>query len=45
MTGIDWNAVLSSGVLAQGLGAIMWAVKLEWRVRALEKKGQSHGKN
>jgi hypothetical protein len=45
--GIDWNVVipvlLSSGVLAQGLGAIKWAARVEARLNLLEQKGLQHG--
>jgi hypothetical protein len=45
--GVDWNqvipALIGSGVLAQGLGALMWAARIELRVRALEQKGQQNG--
>ncbi len=43
MTGIDWNAVFSSGVFAQGVAAVVWAVKMEVRVRTLEMKGAKNG--
>lgn len=46
---MDWNALvpvlISGGVLTQGLGVLTWAVRLEFRVRALEQKGMKNGKN
>lgn len=47
MSGVDWNVVipvlLSSGVLAQGFGAMKWAARVEVRLRALEQKGNANG--
>jgi hypothetical protein len=34
---MDWNAILSSGVFAQGVAALVWAVRLEMRVQKLER--------
>jgi hypothetical protein len=33
---VDIGAILSTGVLTQGLAALVWAVRLEMRVRRLE---------
>lgn len=42
MTGIDWNVLvpvlMSSGVLAQGLAAARWVIKVESRLAALERR-------
>ena len=42
MTGVDWNqlvpVLLSSGVLAQGLAALKWVLKVESRLAALERR-------
>jgi hypothetical protein len=44
---MDWNSIvpvlIGSGVFAQGLGVLTWAVRLELRVKALEQKGMQHG--
>jgi hypothetical protein len=39
MTMEMFAGVIGSGVLAQGFGVLMWAARLEMRVRALEVKG------
>lgn len=43
MGALDWNtimqALMGGGVLAHGLAAMRWAVNMENRVTALEKKG------
>lgn len=44
---VDWNQVtpvlMSSGVLAQGWGAMKWAARVEVRLSNLESKGQANG--
>jgi hypothetical protein len=37
------NGLLASGVLAQGFGVLVWAIRLEFRVAALERKGVAYG--
>lgn len=44
---VDWNQVvpvlLSSGVLAQGWGAMKWVARVEVRLKNLEDKGLKNG--
>lgn len=43
MGAVDWNTIvpvlMSTGVLAHGVAAMRWALRMESRVTALEKKG------
>lgn len=44
---VDWNQIvpvlMSSGVLAQGWGAMKWAARVEVRLKNLEQKGLQDG--